>query len=271
MANSVAKADPVLPGLLPAADEVEAILRSISVDMEGRTPVISRFPTKDETRALQVRNVALARAVEAAVMRTVDLQEAKAAIAVTLYGFPQMRSEGDDLVRAYLLVLQKYPLFAIKDACSAVSDGRIKNQDDRYPPTSPQMSKAAAESVERIARERIKIERILTARTVMRPKDEPGAKERIMASLKDFHGRMAPAEGVMGADERARVADRQRRENERAVIAEWDRLGLAPRRRSDGAVMSVGLCKSLGLLVEFKDGRNGTRLVPKEEIGHGEG
>lgn len=271
MANQITKAPaPMLPGM---RDEtfVRRLVDSFDVHMEGRLAYANRLPNSDERRELQARNVEIVQALRPIKESQDQCMRARVALGLLFGGHPSLAGQDKrELIDAYMFVLNKYPLFAVLAGIDDAINRRLPKQDDRFVPNSPQVGAACARHVETLAREQIKIERVLAAKYLMRKPDAAGAAARVAASLKDFHGRMSPVEGagVLSDRERKVIAARREKEGQQAVLREWAAIGLSPMTRKDGTPMSVALAKSVGALIEVSDGQNGRWLMPRGELNH---
>lgn len=245
---------PMLPTLVDDL-HVRRVLGSFQIEEVsfGKPVVLNRLPSANERVLLQERSAKIKTMLRPALMATEELKNARRALGLLFGGYTSLRnSDVDELLDAYLWVLQKYPLFAILEACQDVVDNRVKGLDPKFAPNSAQMSVFAANHTSRLASEQIKIDKILRAKSTFRPADAPGAKDRVRASLKDFHGRI----GALLTDEQRSQAERKLAERHR-VIAEWADLGLSPKHNGDGVIISVARARELGLMRAYDEAING--------------
>lgn len=241
----------MLPGLV---DEIHIgrLVDSFQIEESGRDICLDRLPTKAERELFQYRNVNLTKQLRPCNLAATEMDGARKHLGMMFAGFPNLRrADTDELLNAYLWVLQKFPLFAVIEACADVTGNRVAGLKPEFPPTSPQMAKFADDHVTRVAAEQLKIDKILRAKQVMRPPDTVGAGERVMVSLKDFHNRMnaGPVFGTLTQDDKERITSREKLEARQAVLREWAHLGLSPIVGKDGTVISPTLARQMGLLM----------------------
>lgn len=252
MAKQVAKVpDSMLPGMVDDRARRD-LLDSFFVSVEGRLVYASRLPSKDERTQLQTWNADLVRAMRPASMSVAELDEARRNLSALFLGYGSMRYEADgivEIVNAYLLVLQKYPLFAIVKAIDDVAANRVPGLNPDRPPTSPRMGKIAADHVSALAAQQIKIDNILKAKLLLRSDKTMESRARVAASLQDFHGKLVGggAEGLLEPDERRSEAERQRKTNDAVILREYEHYGIAP-RYSGGVLVSLSLARTMGML-----------------------
>lgn len=246
MSRQLTAPAPVLPGL---ADDrhVSRLIDSFMIEDDGREVTLDRLPSKDERELFVLRNNNLKRSLRRCDAAMADLDRAKRDLAVMFNGYPAMRNDDVDArLLAYLLVLQSYPLFAILEAIQDVAHNRYENLDPMRPPTSPLLARRCADIVARVATEQLRLDKILSAKKVMRVETAPGAHDRVMASLRDFRGRVIVPDG----DERRAMLARQAQRDRLTLLREWNDLGLPVVYSRDGQPMSVALARQYGLLRE---------------------
>lgn len=252
MAQAVTAPAPMLPGLVDQ-QHVQQLIDSFAVSVEGPRIYVSRFPTNSERQQLQEANQRCRSMLRKCVTATAELETAKRTLAAMFTGYLSMRNmppeEVDDLLNAYMMVLQNHPLFAIIAAIDDVAAGKVPQALD-WPPNSPRMAQLAAKHAEAVGAQQHKLDQVLTAKHLLRAPDAPGARDRIAASLRDFHGKVGAVDlsGISTAEERARMTARQRLESRQAILKEWAHLGLSPIWNGDGSPMSPALARSLGKL-----------------------
>lgn len=247
---------PMLPGLVDET-HVLHLVDSFQIEQAGfRGPIfLNRMPTQEERTLLKDQLAELDKMLHPYGMGVVNPPcAARRGLAAVFRGIPALRNEdAADLIDAFMLVLQKYSKGAVLAAIGDMANGRLRNHDIRYAPNSVQVGNAAASHHQRIAGQRDRIEKILAAQRAVQVDHVPGVADRIAASLKDFHGRIAQGNaGALTADDRQKVTDRQRREGQEAVLREWADIGRGPMRSRDGMPISVGLAVRLGRLIQVR-------------------
>lgn len=266
---------PMLPGLV---DEKHAadLIASFQVEESGfGGPIyLNRMPTLVEKEILRKRNVELLAGLKPYGVGTKDPPcDVRRSLGVMFNGYPSLRNaDALDLIDSFMMVLHRFPRFAILAAIGDVLHNRVPGLSDNYPPNSPQMAKAAAGHTAKWGAQQSKIDKILHARGPMRvAESDQVSRGRIEAGFKDLRGRLSVGvlSGTLTDEDRQRISARQKLDARQAVLAEWKHLGIAPILAKDGSPISVALAKQLGRLVEFRRPDGVSYSVPREEVDRG--
>src|SRR5581483_5205335 len=142
-----------------------------------------------ETRAaMQRRRDLLGEALQPA-----HLGGLEALIAETLICFPvsrrQSKEEAQIVVRRYALALAEQPLWAVREACRLVSEGRIPGLNPDFEPTVPRLAQIARSIALPRKTELQRLTRLLKATAHHQPSTEE--KARVGQGLVDLRRRLA--------------------------------------------------------------------------------
>lgn len=270
MGKSLAAPAPMLPGLIDEK-HLDELTNSFSVSQEGYGGqiFINRLPSANERELLQRHNAAISESLKPhGVGSSNPPCDARRALAAMFHGYPSLRNaDVMDLLDAYMLVLQKYPLGAILGAVEDIVNNRVEKLSLDYPPTSVRVGSLAAKHMGRVGAVQARIDKILVAKRLLRPVSDPAARERIGVGLRNLAGQISPGviAGTLTDDDRARIAARHKLEARQQILDEWKHLGLSPIINNDGSPITVALAIQIGHLIEIRD-RHGSRIVPKSDV-----
>lgn len=272
MAKELIAPAPMLPGLVDEKHLADLIASFQIEESQFNGPVyLNRMPSMIERQMLQKRNIELIAGLKPYGIGKSDPPcEVRQCIAGMLRGYVTLRpDDAADLLDACMLVLHRFPKFAILATIDDVLALRVPGLSDKYPPNSAQLGRVAANHTAQWGMQQAKIDKILRARGPMRiaEADKP-TRGRIEAGFKDLTGRLSVGVivGTLTEDDRAKVTARQKLEARQEVLKEWAHLGIAPILNRDGSPMSVALAKQLGRLVEFRGPEGSSYSVPREEV-----
>lgn len=262
MANDLIDHEPTLPGLVPNADvdRLANMFADALVLNEG-PPALPRLPTDRERKALQTRCLELARAVRPIKMDIGEQESARKRIALLCNGWSANRGAGIDaagLVSTYVFDLSDLPLFAILEACDAVTKGRVKLPDARgierpidpaYPVSSAQLYAVASKIAEARRRDEAKLRRVLSVRHVLTPEQPPEVRAKIAQGLKDLADSLRMNAVPVDPGLKARVADEAFQANQRNILAEYKAMGMDPIYSEPGVLLSPSAARQNGALM----------------------
>lgn len=238
---------PLLPGVATAVD-VGNLARSFVIEEpgQGKSACLDRMPTTAERTMLQERNRELRTLLRPCEMAGTDQEKARQAIALMLAGFPILRNaDKATMIESYWETFARgLPLVAVVHACNAVNANEIAGFDPDYgPPASPRLCATAKVVMHKLGAEQHRIDRILTASSVMRPLATPEQAERIKGGLRDLANKLNVSNENASAEERMRRFQAERSANNKSILAEYRALGLEPRYSGDGNLISPSLAR----------------------------
>lgn len=275
MGKELMAAAPMLPGLADEKDISDLIATFQIEQAQFNGPIyLNRMPSTVERHMLQKRNLELIEGLKPyGIGSSKPPCDVRRAMAGMYRGYTMLRQdEAMDLLDASMLVLHRFPRFAILAAIDDVLANRVPGLSEKYPPNSAQLGRIAANHTARVGAQQAKIDKILRARGPMRvAENDAASRGRIEAGFKDLTGRLRVGgiAGTLTDDDRQRISARQKLEARQTVLEEWKRLGMSPILNKDGSPMSVALAKQLGRLVEFRRPDGVSYSVPREEVDRG--
>lgn len=238
-----------LPQIVPdraTADLIGSFANKL--DREGADWFLPVLPTPDEREIILTRQRGVRRAMRAIAMADADRQKAATAITAMLTAWIHTgKADPKSTVAAYVMHLQDMPLFAIERACSDIAKGNVSDLNPDFPPSAARLHQLAAESCETLAKEDADIGKILIAKVAYVP--PPEERERVRAGFEGLTESMKAWTSDPEASQRRAVADRRVKEaSERAVLRQYETLGVEPQYATDGILVSPSLLKLLGRL-----------------------
>lgn len=249
--NNITKHEPTLPGLLPDAEAARLVDELVTFWPEDTTATVElrRAITVTDKRKLEKRLRELQSLLRPLSEASEERKRAATAIAQMFTGFPSMRNaDGEGLTAAYLAILEDQPIFAVVAACKDVAQGKIPDLDTDWAPSSGRLHEQARKHAADPLMELVRIRKTLKGEPSRRPTD-PATQKKIGEGLKQQASAMVAEQNEKIDSDRKRMreemAARSRYRNERAMLAEYHRLGVEPRYAGDGVLISPSLLQSL--------------------------
>lgn len=177
-----------------------------------------------------------------------DRFKAASFISAMLSGFLNARSNDPKATLAHFTaVLQEFPLWAIKEACSQVSNGKLPDLSADFAPSAPRMFQAVADCLLQLRGERFKIAQILEAPSKDEVAPDEQQRERIRIGFKKLSDELAPKTLGDKAQQISQKADAARRAiaaNDRDILEEWQQAGKEP-VFANGRAISLSLARQI--------------------------
>lgn len=239
-----------------AVSDTLRVLLTADRDARGRRVLLAQ--PSEEQRHMLARRLGLL----SAHLRPAKRGEIARAVSEMLSGFGSSRAnekEAMTVVAQYCAVLQAMPLWAIRRACGRFSRGEVGPDeidgkiDRAFAPSTAQLHAVAGKIVHDFRQEEMDIRD--TQRGVIEHKLTGEGLKRMQRATSSWLDRSDPAakaqvEALEDAQRVAleKVAIDAQEATHRAIMREYERLGLPPRYGGDGLPISPSLLKALGKL-----------------------
>lgn len=269
--KAVTLSEPTLPGLLPSRP-VADLVQAINARYEAGNIIATRLPNASERQMLEKRRGEIDRVLTPIGATATGVNILRTKILIPFFAaYPQLRfADVETMVDSYSMVLQTLPQFAITAAIRAIADGTARKQNGRgaevafdasEPPSGLEMRQIALKEVDRLRREMNDIDRTMKVRLVEKKIDySPEHRERMTEKFDDLKRQLAAGmrpeklermglrpdaseeqETAALKAEQDRINDAAERASERAILGEYQSLGIEPQYTKGGQIVSPSI------------------------------
>lgn len=260
---------PTLPGLLPEKP-IADLLATFDVDVDANFKLVAnRLPTPVQRQMLENRRAELARVLAPAERSGQQQVEMIRIIALWLAGYPRLaHADNAGMAKGYADHLKALPLFAVLRAIESIKNRTARRYDRSVKaevpfdpdevPSSSRVYDLAKKEMARADAEAFKIDKVLAARGIKDGAEpvDPAQRQKIGNMMRELAAGMrsgsasSPEFRAEMEEEAARRSIAQERaiaqanlHRDRAILAEYERLGLEPQYAEPGVLVSPELAK----------------------------
>lgn len=267
--KSLTVAEPTIPGLLPDRP-IADMLATFEVDVDANYKIVAnKLPTVVQRQMLETRREHLSRALAPASQTAQAQAEMIKIVALWLGGYPRLaHADNVGMAKAYADHLKALPLFAVRRAIESIKNRTARRYDRSVKaevaldpdevPSSSRVFDLAKKEMRAADGEAFKIDRLLAAKSTMdggRP-DDPAMRKRVGDMLKQHAEDMRRGsvfakeirdqmeeENRRAAETRDRIVRESNLARDRAILADYERLGIEPQYSSPGVLLSPELAR----------------------------
>ena len=214
---------------------------------DGRHLSLERLPTKPEREVLLARYRALAPAVKPISEATSARQLAGAEVHDMFKAWPAFKPESkEQSIGAYVVAMSDLPLFAIKEACLDITQGKIDKLSTFAPPPAPFIYQLAASKAKRILDQHMVLRRILSTKNIrVEHHTTPEEKERIGKGLQQVADNLRATQQAAETERQQELSAKKIQRDKEMILREYHARGMNPVVVGGLGVLSPSLLKNI--------------------------